>query len=157
VAAGALAAGGWPAGETPTLSMQPACSTLRMKNADGALLGGAGSGIRPTPSAIPRTCENFRGFLDQIDRGMMQKLVDLPGKPVGRTGVPVPDGARFEAAIHTGAHGSRTYKLYVPSGLRASQPVPLVVMLHGCTQSPDNFAAGTRMNTLAEEQNFLVG
>ena len=126
------------------------------KNADGPLCGNADNG-RPTPSSIPRTPEKIRGLLDQIDqRGMRQKLVDLPGRPKERIGPQVPDGAQFETAIHAGAHGSRAYKLYVPSGLRAGQPVPLVVMLHGCTQSPDDFAAGTRMNTLAEEQIFLV-
>src|SRR6185295_18905346 len=50
---------------------------------------------------------------------------------------------------------NRAYKLFVPSRAKG-QPLPLVVMLHGCTQSPDDFAAGTRMNQLAEEQNFLV-
>jgi poly(hydroxyalkanoate) depolymerase family esterase len=51
--------------------------------------------------------------------------------------------------------GSRNYKLYIPSG-RVGQIMPLVIMLHGCTQSPDDFAAGTRMNQLAEELGFIV-
>jgi poly(hydroxyalkanoate) depolymerase family esterase len=69
--------------------------------------------------------------------------------------VPLPDGARFEARTFTGAVGSRNYKVYVPSGYKG-QALPVVVMLHGCTQNPDDFARGTRMNIVAEEQTFLV-
>ncbi len=72
-----------------------------------------------------------------------------------REGVSVPVGARFEERNFSNNVGSRTYKIYVPSGY-TGQALPLVVMLHGCTQNPDDFAAGTRMNALAEEQNFLV-
>jgi poly(hydroxyalkanoate) depolymerase family esterase len=67
----------------------------------------------------------------------------------------VPEGAKFEDRTFTNAAGSRAYKLYISSGY-TGQAVPLVVMLHGCTQSPDDFAAGTRMNELAEEFGFLV-
>lgn len=70
--------------------------------------------------------------------------------------VAVPNGAQFLAATFANDAGIRPYKLYVPSGYRAGQPVALIVMLHGCTQSPDDFAAGTRMNEVAEERNVLV-
>lgn len=60
----------------------------------------------------------------------------------------------FQAHEFSNAIGSRAYKLYVP--LRAVERPPLVVMLHGCTQSADDFAAGTQMNRLAEEHGFLV-
>jgi poly(hydroxyalkanoate) depolymerase family esterase len=127
-------------------------TTGAAKNIDGAP-GGSGSDTQPVPTAIPQTPEKLLGFLDQISQ---RGRIDLPGRPGGRISVPLPEGARFETRVYADAVGSRAYKLYVPSSQRGSQPVPLVVMLHGCNQSPDDFAVGTRMNTLAEEQNFLV-
>src|SRR6478736_6076251 len=53
-------------------------------------------------------------------------------------------------------YNGRTYKLYVPSSYQRGAALPLVVMLHGCTQDPDQFAAGTQMNELAETEKFLV-
>jgi poly(hydroxyalkanoate) depolymerase family esterase len=61
----------------------------------------------------------------------------------------------FRALTFSSQAGSRPYKLYIPSGYRG-QPVPLIVMLHGCTQSPDNFATGTRMNMAADIHTCLV-
>jgi poly(hydroxyalkanoate) depolymerase family esterase len=65
------------------------------------------------------------------------------------------EGGRFLSATYTAQAGTRPYKLYVPGRYRG-QALPLLVMLHGCSQSPDDFAAGTRMNQLAEEHGFLV-
>ena len=56
---------------------------------------------------------------------------------------------------HSEAAGTRGFKLYTPPGASAAAR-PLVVMLHGCTQDPDDFAAGTAMNDLARDQGFYV-
>jgi poly(hydroxyalkanoate) depolymerase family esterase len=65
------------------------------------------------------------------------------------------DEGRFLAASCTNHAGTRAYKVYVPSNY-AGQPLPLIVMLHGCKQDPDDFAAGTGMNTLAEQNDCFV-
>jgi poly(hydroxyalkanoate) depolymerase family esterase len=61
---------------------------------------------------------------------------------------------RFVRGSYTNAAGTREYKTYVPAS--ATRDAPLVVMLHGCKQDPDQFAAGTRMNALADEHAFVV-
>lgn len=68
---------------------------------------------------------------------------------------PLPAGAQFTTHTFASDAGSRGYKLYIP-GTGTAAARPLVVMLHGCTQSPDDFAAGTRMNMLAEEHGCLI-
>ncbi len=53
---------------------------------------------------------------------------------------------------------TRHYRLYCPAlpEQRAGQRLPLVVMLHGCRQDPDDFAAGTAMNEAAQRDGFFV-
>ena len=62
---------------------------------------------------------------------------------------------RFVQRIFANRAGTRFYKLYLPACYRG-QALPLVVMLHGCKQTPDEFAAGTRMNELADRYGFIV-
>jgi poly(hydroxyalkanoate) depolymerase family esterase len=56
---------------------------------------------------------------------------------------------------YSNAYGTRAYKLYIPSGY-VGQALPLLVLLHGCSQDPDDFAADTLMNTVTELHPLLV-
>jgi len=86
-------------------------------------------------------------------RGAPTTIDMLPtSPPANDIGTP---GGSFEERSYANAAGQRSYRLYIPGSYRG-QALPLVVMLHGCTQSPEDFAAGTRMNELAEEQGFFV-
>lgn len=67
----------------------------------------------------------------------------------------IPEGAQFLSLTHRAPQGSRSYRLYIPAN-RPNTPMPLIVMLHGCTQTPEDFAIGTGMNAVAEEFGCLI-
>lgn len=106
---------------------------------------------RPAISAQPRT---LRASLDRKERRSGIGLRGVKRSPLSTPDI-VPEGARFIEGTYGSAAGSRAYRLFIPSRYQ-ERPLPLIVMLHGCTQSPDDFAAGTRMNFIAEEQNCFV-
>lgn len=66
-----------------------------------------------------------------------------------------PVRAEFLTRAFDSEAGSRDYKIYVPNHAGGGK-LPLIIMLHGCTQDPDDFALGTGMNLLAQEQRFIV-
>lgn len=86
------------------------------------------------------------------------RLVKIFKRTLQRIGLlkqPESREGRFVDRSYSSPAGTRKYKVYIPKGYR-DVPMPLVVMLHGCTQSPEDFAAGTGMNDLADREGFLV-
>ncbi|MGB8507826.1 MAG: PHB depolymerase family esterase [Pyrinomonadaceae bacterium] len=72
------------------------------------------------------------------------------------TGTAHAEGNWRAGSVGDASAGTRNYKLWLPDRYDEKTPVPLVLMLHGCVQTPDDFAAGTRMNDVADAHNFLV-
>jgi poly(hydroxyalkanoate) depolymerase family esterase len=139
---------------------------LRGENAPHAVRT-AGSAV-PAPGGEPPTIEAKANVAETSVRPRARLTsVNLakdfpgfgPGGSLGRAPPSiadiVPDGTSFVEGTYKNAAGSRAYRLFIPSGYHG-QPIPLVIMLHGCTQSPEDFAAGTRMNFIAEEQTCFV-
>ena len=101
----------------------------------------------------------------------LSRLALLPAiKPPRNTSIPkvkpptqvdTPAPGKWLKAHHATLHDGGTlpvrmqYWLYLPSKQPAN-PMPLMVMLHGCAQSATQFAQSTRMNQLAEEKGFAV-
>ncbi|MFC0251598.1 extracellular catalytic domain type 1 short-chain-length polyhydroxyalkanoate depolymerase [Massilia consociata] len=113
---------------------------------------------RATPDAVPDMLANLQRTMESVREqfGGLGGLGNLGGH--GADTGPSPWPGTFSSGSYTNEAGTRDYKLYVPSTLadQPASPVGLVVMLHGCTQNPDDFAHGTQMNALAEELQCLV-
>jgi poly(hydroxyalkanoate) depolymerase family esterase len=88
-----------------------------------------------------------------------------PGKPVTRARRPVKTtatrpkvaaAAKLPNGFTAGVTGAQPYRLFMPPGVRTTARLPLLVMLHGCSQTTEAFAASTRMNQIAAKEGFAV-
>ncbi|KQY86894.1 poly(hydroxyalkanoate) depolymerase family esterase [Pelomonas aquatica] len=98
------------------------------------------------PAPVPRTDD---GVIDVEARVIERDVPAAAAAPQAQT------AAQFIAGHFAHRAGARDYRLFIPAA-QAQRPQALIVMLHGCTQNPDDFARGTRMNTLAAAHNVLV-
>ena len=129
--------------DTASGPMRSVTETIRRALASGGTAEASGSPVASEPviDVMARV----------VDVGYDGKIASKPNPLTGEAQWP----GSFEAREFTNHAGARSYKLYVPARI-ADAPPPIVVMLHGCTQSADDFAAGTQMNRLADEHGFLV-
>ncbi|MGP0058592.1 MAG: alpha/beta hydrolase family esterase [Beijerinckiaceae bacterium] len=113
----------------------------------------AGSAAREAKKAA---AEPPYSLLDRLKRIALEtEMPSRTQRPPTQAPNLIPGGGRFIEGSYGNQAGRRAYKLFIPSGYHG-QALPLVVMLHGCNQSPDDFAAGTRMNVLGEEHTCFV-
>lgn len=130
--------------DTRTGTMQTVMETIRKA------LEAARIAQQPKAEGSPNAADD----VDTIDVAARVVVEDEPPPPVAAETPTAPQG-QFASFVYTGPVGNRAYKLYVPGSYRG-EPMPLVVMLHGCKQDPDDFAAGTRFNEVAEAHGLLV-
>ncbi|MEO5771347.1 MAG: PHB depolymerase family esterase [Burkholderiaceae bacterium] len=108
----------------------------------------ATAAIQQALGATPAVSARTTPVDEPIDGTDLVIVVDGPSESPA-------SGGRTVSGQHASAHGSRDYRLYIPPQA-GSAPLPLVMMLHGCTQTADDFAAGTGMSQAAFERGFYV-
>ena len=147
---------------SPNLLTQvpPVPRFLHDMNTAGKLNSGAGKAFGTT-DAIPDFVKNL---LEQLgvpsaEQGWGANQNRRSSQPHPHAAPPEEtsgqSGGQFLNKSFTNQDGTRAYKLYIPGSYRG-QAMPVVVMLHGCTQNPDDFSNGTRMNLMAEEKQCFV-
>ena len=77
-------------------------------------------------------------------------------KPAVARRTPPPGAGAWIPGVVVGTGGAKRFKLYRPPGVQLAERLPLMVMLHGCGQDANGFAASTRMNRIAMRERFLV-
>lgn len=147
--------------------MQPAKPTKATRSLQKSINGFAvASALAPLVALAPKKTTPGKPAASKASRRLgavvkklraVQSFVPRPGAGKAERGPAprIPEGAQYLTRKHRSATGSRLYKLYLPASA-PDRPTGLILMLHGCEQTPDDFAVGTHMNTLAEKHGLAV-
>jgi poly(hydroxyalkanoate) depolymerase family esterase len=110
---------------------------------------------KPARTKAPKAGRTLGTVLKQLRAAQPQRS-GSGGGTTGRTVTPrTPDGAQYLSRRHHTTAGTRSYRLYLPAS-QPKRPKGLILMLHGCNQTPDDFAVGTHMNVLAEKHGLAI-
>lgn len=96
-------------------------------------------------SAFVRTSQRVNA---QVVDGAVKSAIDKRRPPAG--------AGQWISGVAVGTTGMRRFRLYRPPGVKLGERLPLMVMLHGCSQDAKSFATSTRMNGVAARERFLV-
>jgi poly(hydroxyalkanoate) depolymerase family esterase len=141
--------------EGPVIDLTPNVATPGLTIPFHGKLDARSEGLQPRTNAW-KVGHLLEGLVGTLPSGKLESFsLDALAGVKPRKALEIPEGAQFLSRSFTCAAGSRSYKLYIPSR-RAIGRRGLLVMLHGGTQDGDDFAAGTRMNDLAEKHGLLV-
>jgi poly(hydroxyalkanoate) depolymerase family esterase len=89
------------------------------------------------------------------NRAVIERAGGGPSELPTGLGVRPTPGA-WDEQTFTVAGRTRRALVHPPAGVQPQTAVPLVCMLHGCTQDGASFAAGTMMNSAADRHGFMA-
>lgn len=107
-------------------------------------------------SAWARSFERSLVAMTRLATASGARVLAKTLKPVVARRTPPPGAGAWIPGVVVGATGARRFRLYRPPGVGIGERLPLMVMLHGCGQDANSFAASTRMNRIAMRERFLV-
>lgn len=111
---------------------------------------------RISTSAWAKSFERSFVALTRIATASGASVFTQAMKPAVAKRTPPPGAGAWIPGVAMGAAGARRFRLYCPPGVTFGERLPLMVMLHGCGQDANSFAASTRMNRIAMRERFLV-
>lgn len=136
-------------------------TTLLQTNGPAEATAAIQRALRGMPEASPTTSRRPAPMPDAtihragFNRVQLREAAIIDAEVVEET---APGPAQFLKNSLRNHAGSRDYKIFIPGAYnKTNNPAhPLIVMLHGCKQNPDDFAMGTQMNEIAEEHGCIV-